>query len=130
MRALVRRTSMFATAAFILKLGGILPMAQAADVEAGQAVFRQQCAICHTVAPGQNRIGPTLFGVVGRKTGEVPGYSYSVANKNSNLTWTPEELDKYLESPRTVIPGTKMPYAGLKDATKRQNLIGYLETLK
>jgi len=53
-----------------------------------------------------------------------------VSNKNSNITWTPEVLDKYLDSPKVVIPGTKMPYAGLKDPTKRADLIAYLETLK
>lgn len=102
----------------------------AGDASAGAAVFRSQCAICHSTKPDQNKIGPSLFGVVGRKTGAVPGYSYSVANKNSNITWTPDTLDKYLQAPRAVIPGTKMPYGGLEDATKRNNLITYLETLK
>lgn len=117
---------MLASAALILQFG----KAQAADPAAGKAVFRSQCAICHSTEPDQNKIGPSLFGVVGRKTGAVPGYAYSVANKNSNITWTPEVLDKYLDTPQTVIPGTKMPYGGLKNATKRADLIAYLETLK
>ena len=71
-----------------------------------------------------------MFGIAGRKTGSETGYSYSVANKNANITWTPQELDRYLQSPRTVVPGTKMPYAGLSDPTKRADLIAYLETLK
>ncbi len=110
--------------------GAGLRTAEAADPAAGQAVFHSQCAICHSVQTGRNMIGPSLFGLVGRKTGSEAGYHYSTANQNSNLTWTPDELDKYLESPRTVIPGTKMTYAGEKDAAKRADLIAYLETLK
>jgi cytochrome c len=81
------------------------------------------------VAAGKNRIGPTLFGVVGRKTGSVPGFHYSDANRNSHLSWDPATLDKYLENPRGVIPGTFMSFPGLKDAQKRHDVISYLETL-
>ena len=109
---------------------GLIGPAHAADVAAGKQVFHSQCAICHSDKPGENKIGPSLFGVVGRHTGSEPGYDYSVANKNANLDWTPEVLDKYLDSPQKVVPGTKMPYGGLKNATKRADLIGFLETLK
>ena len=68
--------------------------------------------------------------MVGRKTGSVPGYTYSPQNQAANLTWDEATLDKYLEAPRAMIPGTKMTYAGLKDAEKRANLIAYLATLK
>jgi cytochrome c len=74
--------------------------------------------------------GPSLFGVMGRKTGSEAGFKYSTANQNANITWSPETLDKYLEAPRTVIPGTIMTYAGLKDPAKRADLIAYLGTLK
>jgi cytochrome c len=104
--------------------------ARAADAAAGKQVFQSQCAICHSDKKGQNKIGPSLFGVVGRHTGSEPGYDYSVANKNANLVWTPDVLDKYLDNPQKVVPGTKMPYAGLKNATKRANIIAFLETLK
>ncbi len=104
--------------------------AMAGDPAAGKSVFTANCSICHSVQPGQNKIGPTLFGVVGRKTGEVAGYSYSTANKGANLTWDDATLDKYLAAPREVIPGTKMTYAGVKDAAKRADLISYLDTLK
>jgi cytochrome c len=106
------------------------PALAAGDSAAGEKVFKTQCSACHTVEPGKNRIGPSLFGVVGRHSGMVEGFRYSAANKNADLTWTPEELDKYLASPRTVVPGTIMTYAGLKNDTQRQDLITYLETLK
>lgn len=123
------RVFLFASALLLLPLSGALSGAHAANANAGRSVFRSQCSICHSIKPDRNKIGPSLFGVVGRKTGSVPGYSYSVANKNSNITWTPEMLNKYLASPQKIVPGTKMPYAGLKNATKRANLIAFLETL-
>ena len=113
-----------------LGLTGLGSSAMAADPAAGKAVFSSQCSICHSPQPGTNRVGPSLFGVFGRKAGSVPGYSYSPAMKDSNIVWDEANLSKYLESPRTVVPGTKMPYAGLKDDTRRANLIAYLATLK
>jgi len=113
-----------------LALAGLGTQAQAADPAAGKAVFSSVCSICHAVQAGKNGIGPSLFDVVGRKTGSVPGFHYSPANLNANLTWDQATLDKYLQSPRTVIPGTIMTYAGLKDDTKRADLIAYLATLK
>jgi cytochrome c len=113
-----------------LALAGLSAPAQAADPAAGKAVFSSVCSICHSVQAGKNGIGPSLFDVVGRKTGSVPGFHYSPANQSANLTWDQATLDKYLQSPRTVIPGTIMTYAGLKDDTKRADLIAYLATLK
>ena len=130
MQAQPRSVRFTAGLATLLLIAAPFYAAHAADVAAGKQVFRQQCAICHSDKPDVNKIGPSLFGVLGRKTGSVPGYSYSVANKNSNITWTPEELDKYIDHPQAIIPGTKMPYGGLHNATKRQNLIGFLATLK
>jgi cytochrome c len=117
-------------AALAAALIGPAGPARAADPDAGKAVFRSVCAICHSDQAGNNKIGPTLFGVVGRKTGAIAGYAYSTGNQNANLTWDPETLDKYLVSPKTIVPGTKMTYAGLKDDTKRADLIAYLATLK
>ena len=101
--------------------------AQSADD--GRQVYKQVCSICHEVTPDKNRTGPTLFGIVGRKTGAVPGFHYSDANKNANLTWDAATLDRYLTNPRGVVPGTTMAYAGLKDDKKRSDLIVYLATL-
>jgi cytochrome c len=105
------------------------PRARAADPEAGQAVFKTQCGICHSPAPGKNMVGPSLFGVIGRKSGSVEGFHYSAANKSAGITWDAAILDKYLTAPREVVPGTIMTYAGLKDDAKRADVIAYLETL-
>src|SRR5215472_8994392 len=91
----------------ILSLAAIRPVA-AADVEAGKADFKK-CALCHTAEAGKNKIGPSLFGVVGRKAAT---------------------LDKYLADPRAVVPNTKMIFPGIKDEKERQDVIAYLETLK
>lgn len=93
-------------------------------------MFKTQCAVCHSPLPGKNGIGPSLFGVVGRTSGQVEKFRYSAANKKGHLTWDAATLDKYLQSPRTVVPGTTMTYAGLKNDTQRADLIAYLATLK
>ncbi len=104
--------------------------AWAADPAAGAAVFKSQCSACHSPVAGKNIVGPSLFGVVGRTTGEVPGFHYSAPNKAAALTLDAATLDRYLANPRGVIPGTFMTYAGLKDDAKRADLIAYLTTLK
>ncbi len=103
--------------------------AHAQNVEAGQSVFKQACGICHDVTAGKNRIGPSLFGIVGRPAGIVPNFHYSDGNKNSGMTWSADVLNKYLVNPRATVPGTTMSYAGLKDDQKRLDLIAYLTTL-
>ncbi len=103
--------------------------ARAQDAAAGQSVFKAQCAICHSVQPGQNLTGPSLFGVDGRRSGQVPGFAYSEANINSGMVWNADTLDLYLTSPKGVVPHNPMIYGGLKDAQKRADLIAYLLTL-
>jgi cytochrome c len=111
-------------------LAALAHPALAADADAGKTVFHAKCGICHSVVAGQNRIGPSLAGVVGRKSGMAPGYSYSDANKNSGKTWDEATLDVYLTNPKASIPGTKMTFAGLPDPTARANVIAYLATAK
>src|SRR4051812_9443385 len=82
--------------------------AHAQDTAAGEKVFAQ-CRACHQIGPNaKNAIGPQLNGVIGRKAGTVPGYSYSQANKNSGLTWDEPTFTTYIQNPQGVIKGTKM----------------------
>ena len=81
------------------------------DAKKGEADFIT-CKTCHAIEAGVNKIGPSLHNIVGRKAGEIAGYTYSAANKNSGITWTEEKLFQYLENPQRVVPGTKMSFAG------------------
>jgi len=120
---MVFRTAFAAAALFVMGAG----RGWAQDAAAGEKAFLV-CRACHQIGPNAKlAVGPVLNGVVGRRAGTFPGYEYSPANKDSGLTWTPEELDKYLESPQTVVPHTKMIFPGLKDAQKRKDVIAYLE---
>ena len=101
----------------------------AADSEAGKAIFKQ-CLLCHTDEKGKNKVGPSLFAIVGRKSASLADYNYSDAMKNFNRVWTAQTLDTYLTDPRAMVPGTKMIFPGIKDKSERANLIAYLETLK
>jgi cytochrome c len=116
-----------------LAMALLLPLsvgsAAAADIEAGKVTFKK-CALCHTNEPGRNKVGPSLFGIVGRKSASLTSYNYSDAMKNFNHTWTAGTLDTYLTEPQAMVPGTKMIFPGIKDKTERENLIAYLETLK
>jgi cytochrome c len=105
------------------------PSRAAGDVDAGKKLFAK-CSLCHSPEAGKNKIGPSLFGVVGRKSASVPDYTYSDAMKAANLTWDEATLDKYLTDPRGMLPGIKMVFPGLKDAKDRQDVIAYLKTLK
>jgi cytochrome c len=114
-------------------IGLAIPLAapaSAADAENGEKVFKQQCGACHSPVAGKNGVGPSLFGIVGRTAGSVDGFRYSAANKGSGIAWTAEKLDPYIKNPKEIVPGTTMPYIGLKDDAKRADLIAYLETVK
>ena len=101
-----------------------------ARAQDGAQLFKNNCTICHSAESGQNKIGPSLFGVLGRKAGTAPNFTYSDAMKNSGLTWTPAQLDVYLTDPKGVVPNTKMMFLGLKKPEDRKAVIGYLATLK
>lgn len=108
-------------------LGSSGAFAQAAgDPVKGKAVFAR-CAICHTVEPGKNKLGPTLANIVGSKAGDVPGFNFSPAMKASKVVWTPHALDKYLTNPRAFLPGNRMIFAGLPKPEDRANVIAYLK---
>jgi cytochrome c2 len=125
----MKNSHLLLTMLLAISASGAGGAARAADAAAGQAVFKSQCSICHSVQAGRNMIGPSLAGIVGRKAGQEPKFHYSAANKGSGLTWDEATLDRYLTSPQTVVPHTIMTYGGLKDATKRADLIAYLATV-
>jgi cytochrome c len=104
--------------------------AAAGDPKRGSELFADNCGDCHSVKEGGiNRKGPNLFGVVGRKSGSVPGFDYSDANKAKDWIWTPERLEPYLAAPKAVVPGTIMKFKGDPDPQERADIIAFLMTL-
>jgi cytochrome c len=103
--------------------------AQAQDAAAGEKVF-MKCKACHVADKDQNRVGPSLHGVIGRTAGTHPGYHYSTAMVEagkSGLVWNEDTLAKYLHDPKAVVKGNKMAFPGLKDDTDVANVIAYLK---
>lgn len=106
--------------------------AQAADAAAGKDVFKQ-CMACHTAEQGKNKVGPSLFGVVGRSAAAIDGFKYSKPMQEKaagGLTWTPDNLKAYITAPKEVVPGGTMAFAGIKDAGKVDDLIAFLAEQK
>ena len=98
-----------------------------ADLDNGRRAFAR-CRSCHTLTPGgPNMTGPNLYGVFGSKAGARDKYSYSHALRTADFTWDAETLDHWLQNPRTFLPGNKMSFAGLPDATDRRDVIAFLK---
>jgi cytochrome c2 len=97
---------------------------------AGPPQAFQQCAACHSTQPGKTIIGPSLAGVYGHKAGQVPGFQFSDAMKNSGLVLNEKGLDRFLADPKGTVPGTIMAFAGIKDEEQREDVVDYLKTLK
>ena len=99
---------------------------RAQDAAAGEKVFGV-CKASHQIGEtAKNSVGPVLNGLIGRKAGSVPGYSYSSANRESGITWDEATFREYIKDPKAKVPGTKMIYAGLKDEQKTGDLIAFL----
>lgn len=98
--------------------------AEAADASRGEQVYAR-CAGCHALA--SDRVGPRHCGLLGRRAGSVPGFSYTDVMKNSKLVWDAITLDRFLAKPMAVLPGTSMTYDGVADAKDRADLIAYLK---
>jgi cytochrome c2 len=103
-----------------------IPARAAGDAKNGEQIFNQ-CKPCHSLEAGKNGIGPTLHGLLGRKAGTVPGYSYSAAMQSSGIVWNEDTLAKFLADPSTFVPGTKMVSAGIRDKAQLDDLIAYLK---
>lgn len=120
-----------------LVLAGVTALATPAfaddhgDATKGAKLFKR-CAACHAVGDGaKHKVGPELNDVFGRTAGTAEGYRYSsamIAKGEEGLVWDEETLSQYLENPKTMVPGTKMNYAGLRKEDQRKDLIAYLKT--
>jgi cytochrome c len=96
------------------------------DAARGEARF-QDCAACHKLEAGANNVGPSLHGIFARGAGELSDFRYSPAMKRSGIAWTPEALGKFIADPQSIVPGNRMPYAGMASAGDRADLIAYLQ---
>jgi cytochrome c len=115
-----------ATPAVLLFASSVISVA-AADVEHGKALY-QTCAACHTERP--DALGPSLKGVVGRKSATLEDFRYSNAMKRANLIWDEDNLRAYIQDPQAKVKGNRMPYGGITDATDVEDIIAYLKVLK
>jgi cytochrome c len=114
------------TAALLIALALPGPARADGDAARGEAKF-QDCAACHRLEAGANNLGPSLYGVFTRKAGELADFRYSPAIRRSGIAWTPETLDKFITDPQAMVPGNRMPYAGMASASDRTDLIAYLQ---
>jgi cytochrome c len=120
-----RRILCVVAATLLSAYGGFQVRADpAADGKTAFAV----CSACHSVE-SMDGLGPHLNGVIGRKAGSVPGFNYSPAMKRSDIVWDAQSVEKFLANPQQDIPGNRMPFAGLQDATARADVAAYLASL-
>ena len=111
----------------IVALASSAGAAVAGDIAAGEKTFKK-CMPCHTIGEAaKNGIGPIQNGLKGRKSGTVPGYNYSDANKNSGIVWDEATFKEYIKDPKAKIPGTKMVFPGIKDEKDAEDLWSFLE---
>src|SRR5262245_52010210 len=105
------------------------PAGKGDDTESGQRTFNNACRTCHTTKEGDNRLGPNLHNIIGRKAGSLQNYGYSSAMKGADFVWDKEKLDRFMAKPDEVVPGNNMkPYGGLTSAEDRARVIMFLES--
>lgn len=123
--------------AIVLKAVGVVVVAVIAGASPawsqaaseGERAYRV-CGACHSVKAGEKRMGPTMFGIVGRKSAADAGFKYSPAMTKSKITWTKARLDAFLKAPQKSVPGNRMAFGGIADDAKRAALVNYLATLQ
>lgn len=102
-------------------------LSQGTEPASEQQAFNNACRTCHMVKEGDNRLGPNLYKVVGRKAGSLPDYNYSSAMKEADFVWDEDKLDRFIANPDEVIPGNNMkPYGGLASKDERAKIIAFL----
>jgi cytochrome c len=103
---------------------------QGKEAASEQQVFNNACRTCHTIKEGDNRPGPNLYTIIGRKAGSLPDYSYSSAMKGADFVWDEEKLGHFIASPDEVVPGNNMkPYGGLASADERKKVVAFLRSV-
>jgi cytochrome c len=120
---------LFVVAALALSSALAGAAAAADDASSGQQVFNNACRTCHSWKKDDQRLGPDLHGIVGRKAGTAAGYAYSQAMKASDITWDEATLDKFIADPDHVVPNNNMkPFTGISDAGQRKQIVDFLKT--
>ena len=105
-------------------------VSQGKEAASEQQVFNNACRTCHTIKEGDNRLGPNLYKVVGRKAGSLPDYNYSSAMKGAGFVWDEEKLEHFIANPDEVVPGHNMkPYGGLASTDDRTKVIAFLRSV-
>jgi cytochrome c len=122
------RPAAAASVALQLLAASTIPALSAGDPAGGQRDFATHGAICHAIAPGENKIGPSLADVLDWPSGSIAGFTYSAALKSAHLTWDNATLDKWLQNPSSLVHGTNM-FVNLPNGNDRQDVIAYLNTL-
>jgi cytochrome c len=114
--------------AYMLSSSSALPQAsQGADAASEQQAFNNACRTCHVMREGDNRLGPNLHKIIGRKAGSLPDYNYSGAMKEAGFVWDKEKLDRFIANPDEVVSGNSMkPYNGLTSSDDRTKIIAFL----
>ena len=99
----------------------------AVEDASGELAFNNACRTCHVVREGDNRLGPNLHKIIGRKAGSLPNYAFSSAMKEADFVWDEEKLDRFMANPDEVVPGNNMkPYGGLSSSEDRKKIIAFL----
>jgi cytochrome c len=105
-------------------------VSQGKEAASEQQVFNNVCRTCHTIKEGDNRQGPNLYKIIGRKAGSLPDYNYSSAMKGAGFVWDEEKLEHFIASPDEVVPGNNMkPYSGLASTDDRTKVIAFLQSV-
>ena len=130
---MLRRNRVFLISALsgmacMLSSPSALPQAsQGMEGDPGRLAFNNACRTCHMVREGDNRLGPNLYRIVGRKAGSLPDYAFSSAMKEAGFVWDEEKLDRFIANPDHVVPGNSMkPYGGLSSSDDRKKIIAFL----
>lgn len=112
---------------YLLSSPSALPQVSQGTEAAGQQAFNNACRTCHIMKEGDNRLGPNLHKIIGRKAGSLPDYNYSGAMKEAGFVWDEQKLERFIANPDEVVPGNSMkPYAGLASSDDRAKIIAFL----